>query len=186
MKNSLVFILILGTLLLYSCQESPEHQQESEAVTQAFDEAKEKEAILSVIEEETKCFFERNYECWKENWIQEDYAFQAWNNADGTFAAAIGWGNIDNQAKGYIENIPEGQTATSHPIVKRENMQFKFYNDNLAYLIWKQYNSDRKNEFYSVSQEIRLMEKKDGAWKIVNVSSFWDAVNKVPFDDLKI
>lgn len=184
MKNVTLSILTLIFVTFYACQSPADTSDKGVEAAVEFDEAKEKAAILSAIEQETKCFFERDYECWKEYWIQEDYAFQAWNNADGTFDAAVGWDKIHDQGKSYIDNVPEGKTKTSHPIVKRGDIQFKFYGDNLAYLIWQQYNSDRKNEYYSVSQETRLMEKQDGKWKIVNVTAFWDMVNKIPFAEL--
>jgi hypothetical protein len=189
MKSLLTLMMTTGILLLNSCQETSEKQMSSITKSE-FDEAKEKDAIMSVIEQETRCFFERNYECWKGCWIDEDYAFLAWNGSDGTYYAALGWDEINNGGKAYIDaaikNNPEGQSVTSHPIVKRENIQFKFYNEKLAFLVWKQYNSNRTNDFFQVSQDTRLMEKRDGQWKIVNVSAYWDYKNNIPFADLKL
>lgn len=188
MKTLLTLITVAGILLLNSCKETKETQTNS-IVKEEFNEVKEKDAIMSVIEEETTCFFDRNYECWKKCWLHEDYALQAWNGSDGTYYAAVGWDEINNGGKAYIEaaikNTPEEQSKNSHPIVKRENIQVKFYNENLAFLTWKQYNSNRTNEFFQVSQDTRLMEKREGKWKIVYVSGFWDYVNNISFNDLK-
>ncbi|CAN5124305.1 hypothetical protein BH23BAC1_BH23BAC1_31300 [soil metagenome] len=181
--------LIIGMnmlIIFFGCQNSTDVDNKNSAITTAFDEQEELAEIMKVIEEETMCFFERNYDCWSKHWIHENYAFQAWNNDDGTFDAAIGWENIDNQGKDYIKNVPEGKTTTSHPFVIRENLQVKFYNDNLAYLIWKQYNADRERKYFNISQETRLMEKKAGDWKIVNVSAFWNAKTSIPIDSINI
>jgi hypothetical protein len=186
MKPYLIFSLSLILSLSYACQQSAENPTPPAIVETEFNESEEKTAIMAVINGETKCFFERDYDCWIQHWIHEDYALQAWNNSDGTFSAADGWAKINSQGKNYIDNVPEGKTKTSHPIVKREKIHYKFYGDNGAYLTWKQYNSDRKNEFYSVSHETRVMEKKEGAWRIVNMTAFWDSVNKIPFADIEL
>src|SRR5687767_1510816 len=58
---------------------------------QAFNPEAEKEAILKVIEHETAAFFNRDYESWQQYFAQTEYAFQAWNQADGGFSAEVGW-----------------------------------------------------------------------------------------------
>jgi hypothetical protein len=35
---------------------------------------------------------------------------------------------------------------------------------------------------YRLSKEVRLMEKQDSKWKIVQVSAFWDYENLIPFE----
>lgn len=145
-----------------------------------FDEEAELAAIMAVIEDETECFFARNYDCWKENWVNEDYAFQAWNNLNGTYDAKVGWSEIDRRVGTYIkENEVTLGGTEGHPDVERLNMRTRFYGDKAAYLTWEQYNSDDEEETYQISQELRLMEKVDGEWKIVAVAAFWDYLNKV-------
>ena len=183
MKKSLVIICLIGTF--FSCKPT----ESKEIVTpakQEFNEAAETDAIMKVIENETKCFFEGNYECWASNWSHESYALQAWNNDNATSDAAIGWDSISKQGKDWIEKYYKNGKIVIHPIVKRDKPVVKYFNDNTAYLFWKQYNADKDKKYYRISQEIRLMEKKEGAWKIVNVSAFWDVGSKIPLDILKI
>ncbi len=136
---------------------------------------------MGVIENETECFFSRDYDCWKENWINEDYAFQAWNNLDGTYDAKVGWSEVDRRVGTYIKDNQETLGGTKgHPDVERLNLRTRFYGDAAAYLTWEQYNSDEGKETYQISQEMRLMEKVSGNWKIVSVAAFWDYLNKVP------
>lgn len=186
MKNqtsiSLLYILLIFTV---ACQ-TPSDKKESQKESIVFDEVAETEAIMNVIEGETKCFFDGNYECWAKHWSHENYAIQAWNNSDGTADAAVGWEKINSQGKDWIEKYYKNGENIIHPVVKREKPLVKFFNEKTAYLLWKQYNADKEKTIYRISQETRLMEKDGEGWKIVNVSAFWDTQSKIPFDSLKI
>jgi hypothetical protein len=176
---------ILSCLILFlaACQQP---QKPDENKPAPFDEAAETAAIMKVIENETKCFFDGNYECWAANWSHEPYAMQAWNNSDGTADAAVSWDKINAQGKGWIEEIYKSGKNVIHPVVKRDKPQVKFFNETTAYLLWKQYNANKEATRYRVSQETRLMEKQADGWKIVNVSAFWDTEGDIPADSLHI
>lgn len=175
MKTLAFFIPLM--LLCLSCKDST---KETAVKTEANLE-NEKKAIRNTIEKETEAFFARDYEAWKSNYAQTDYAFQAWSNNDGTFDSNVGWDDINDQIGKYISDNPE----KSHPKVERKNMKFKFYGDDVAYLTWDQFNSNRDEKSFHHSKEVRLMEKIQGQWKIVCVSAFWDykhpiAASKLP------
>jgi hypothetical protein len=177
MKQLFIIPAILTLLVGLGCVSKTEKQK-----TFSFDENKARQEILAAIEEETKCFFARNYECWAAHWSHKEYAYQAWNNSDGTVGVAAGWDAVNKQTGSYIKDNPvEG---SSHPVVKRGNIQWKFYNDSLAYMIWTQYNADRDGKAYHASYETRLMEKTDNKWRILNVSAFWDSKNSYKADSL--
>jgi hypothetical protein len=183
MKKSRVISICL-ILAMASCQQQKTENNKKD--NEPMNEKVETEAIMKVIENETKCFFDGNYECWAKNWSHQSYAMQAWNNSDGSADAAIGWDKINAQGKNWIEKYYKNGQNIIHPDVKKEKPQVKFFNENLAYLIWKQYNADKDKKYYRVSQETRIMEKEADGWKIVNVSAFWDAASKVSVDSLKI
>ncbi len=178
---SLTFVL---SLLMAACQPATD-KKEAQNEQAIFDEAAETAAIMQVIEGETKCFFDGNYECWAGYWSHENYAIQAWNNSDGTADAAVGWEKINSQGKDWIEKYYKNGTNIIHPVVQREKPLVKFFNEKTAYLIWKQYNADQEKTIYRTSQETRLMEKDEAGWKIVNVSAFWDTQAQIPFESLK-
>ncbi len=171
--NGLIYFM--ATLFVLACGNSA--QKADEALQ------KEKDAILATIEQETEAFFARDYDSWKANYVQEDYVFQAWSNRDGTFDSSVGWESIDNTVGRYIHDNPE--PVSSHPIVERKNIKFKFYGDDVAYLTWDQFNSDRENKLFFHSKEVRLLEKIGGEWKIVCVSAFWDFKNLIPVEKLQ-
>lgn len=181
--NKTVLFSILGCCsLLLSCKSGGDDH--TDAAT--FDEAAEMAAIFKVIDNETKCFFDGNYECWASSWSHEKYAMQEWNNDDGTFDAAIGWEAIDKQGKSWIEKYYKNGKNVVHPSFKREKPIVKFFDEKTAYLIWKQYNADQESKYYLISQDSRIMEKDSSGWKIVNVTSVWNSKKRIPIDSLKI
>lgn len=169
-----IFLLVCGVLAGFS------------QTGNQFDEEKEKIAILATLTAETEYFFKRDYEGVKKYFVHSDYAFHAWNNADGTFAATVGWPAIDEKYRNYIRQNPVPAGSSSHPKVERHNMVWKFYNSDVAFLIWDQYNSDQSSKMYNHSKETRLMEKQNGIWKIVNMTALWDYKNVITADSLKI
>lgn len=182
MKNPILISMTCVLILLNNVQ-AIRGQGDNEK--QIIDAAAETEAIMKVIDNETKCFFDGDYACWARNWSHQDYAVQAWNNSDGTADAAVGWKKIDAQGKNWIETYYKNGENIIHPEYRREKPIVKFFNDHTAYLIWKQYNADNKKTYFRTSQESRLMEKEKEGWKIVNVSAFWDTEARIPYNDLK-
>lgn len=182
--NKLSINLLFCFLVFMSCRNTESASMETVS-TPTFDQANESTSIMSIIENETACFYARDYECWKAHFAQVDYAFQAWNNTDGTFNAKVGWNEVDENAGKYIKDNPVPPGGSSHPKVERRNIKMKFFNSTLAYLSWDQYNINPDMNAYTHSLETRIMEKIAGVWKIVNVTSYWDYVNLVAKDSLK-
>lgn len=86
-------------------------------------------------------------------------------------AADVGIGN-------YIRLNPVRPGVSIHPVVLRRSMITKFYADTAAFFLWDQYNSTRDSLTFLFSKDVRIMEKQNGNWKIINVSRFWDYSNK--------
>ena len=179
--NLLLLIACMATVL--SCDQTG-NKPLPDAKSPEFNEQIEIDAIMKVIDNETKCFFDGDYECWAKNWSHQNYAMQAWNNSDGTSDTAIGWEKINAQGKDWIEKYYKNGKNIIHPDYKRKKPLVKFFNEKSAYLNWEQYNSDAEKKYYRISNEIRIMEKEQDGWKIVNVSAFWDSKTKVHADSL--
>ena len=175
MKTHILYLALLtGCSLAFQSCEKP------------LNEKVEEDAIMKVIEEETDCFFRRDYDCWQDKFTHSEYSYQAWSNSDGTFDASVGWESIEKNLGKFIKENPSEaeEPGSSHPVVLRKNVRIKFYGNHAAHLTWDQYNSDRTQTYFLRSKEVRLMEKVGDDWKIVNVSAFWDYVNKVPIKDM--
>ena len=67
--------------------------------------------------------------------------------------------------------------------MERKNLQVRFLGEKAAYLFWEQYQNDGKQSLYQKSQEIRVLEKSQEEWKILNLSTFWDYENMIPFEN---
>lgn len=142
-------------------------------------------AIQQVIETETQCYYSRDFDCWKDQWHHTDYVSLTWNNPDGTFTSSNGWTQLESNAQLLIKMYPVQDPEKNMPIIKRENWEVRFFGDNGAYLNWTQQNSGREKKQFTTTQEVRVMEKVNGQWKIVNVSSFWDYKNLVDRKEVK-
>lgn len=176
--------LLLGLVLIVTaCQEVTPEPTTPTPPAPAFDEAQEQAAILEVIKTETRCFFERDYDCWKDQWLHADHAFLAWNNTDGSCSAHLDWDAVDQAIRQYIQENP-ATAEDRFSEAKREGMKIKFYGEAAAYLTWTQYNTNPEQTEYKTSYETRILEKTDAGWKIVNVSAFWDNPNAQPVDSM--
>lgn len=167
-------------LVLIGCSDAPAAPAEVKSEKE-FDTTAATASIMATIENETKSFYERNYNAWKGNFVQSRYAFQSWNNSDGSIDAKTGWPEVDAKIGTYIKEHPVASGGTSHPTVLRKNMLVKFFSPSAAYLLWDQYQSDSAQKMFTFSKEIRLMEKENEQWKILNVSAFWEYKNRLEF-----
>ena len=143
----------------------------------------DEKAIMATIQKETDSFYARDYDTWKTTYVHDKHVFQGWSNSNGTFDTKVGWDTVSYSIKKYIQNYPQ-PSHTQKP-VERRNIQYKFYNDNVAYLTWDQYQINSEGKKYQYSKEIRLMEKQKGQWKIACVAAFWDYKNFVTPEELK-
>jgi hypothetical protein len=174
------FILMLGLSALAGLGKN-----KAASGSAGLNEEKEKKAILESLTAETENFFKGDYEGVIKCFVHSDYAFHAWNNADGTYDATVGWPAINEKYKNYFKDNPVPAGSSSHPKVERRDMVFKFFNSNLAFVTWTQYNSDSEMKTYRLSKETRIMEKQGELWKIANMTAFWDYKNIVSAESLK-
>lgn len=197
MKPYFLLAIVIG-LTACSSHEQKNYPSPTRIVENDFDEAKEKAAIMKVIESESVCFFKRDYDCWKNYFVQSDYAFHAWNNFDGSFDARSGWKEVDEKIKSYIivpgskqeKQKSMGQEPgvkeipSSHPKVIRKNLVLKNFSPVFVFLMWDQYNSEPDEQRFNYSKETRIMEKVNGEWKIANVTSYWDFRRVIKVSDM--
>ena len=151
------------------------------------DRMADKNAIMQTIQHETDCFYARDYNCWKENYVQETYTHQGWSNGDGTFDIRVGWDKVNAGIEKYIKENPIGflSSSSQKKRVERRNIAYKFYGDLVCYMTWEQYQESNEGKKFNHSHEMRLMEKRNGQWKIACVAAFWDYKNLVSAEDLK-
>ncbi|MBK8623488.1 MAG: hypothetical protein IPN79_17440 [Saprospiraceae bacterium] len=98
------YFLLVCFFWAASCTQKPESTETPNAGSATtFDDKTELDAIMKVIDNETKMFFDGNVEGWRASWSHQDYVSQAWNNDDGTAAVAHGWKAINKQGSEWIQ-----------------------------------------------------------------------------------
>ncbi len=122
----------------------------------------DKEAIKAVIEQETAAFMNVDYKTWSGLWLQVPYAF--WSFADSTGTSFIeGWETLNKTYADYFQNAKPSKAE-----IINEWIEIRvFQNGAYAHFIQKAVDELDRDE----TSQIRILEKKDGKWKIVCVGA---------------
>ncbi len=149
-KLSILTVILLSLFIIISCQ-------------QKIDIETEKEAIKKVIENETKLFYDGNYEEFANTWVHEPYALwtSVGNNYHNEF---IGWDSIGVNLKRFMDARNEPFTDE----VIRKNFSYRIYG-NGAWVTFEQHykSSMDKNPEHLPGRALRVLEKTDSGWKMV-------------------
>lgn len=133
-------------------------------------DSKEVAAIKAVLEKETQSFFNVNRKEWEDSWLKVPYAY--WSYSDSTGTSYIeGWDNIsksfDEYFKTQIASRPiDVAHQSSKVIIDRKWHDIRIYG-NGAYVHYTQKVKDNIN--HDETSQIRVLEKKDGKWKVICV-----------------
>ncbi|UXE67167.1 MAG: hypothetical protein KA713_00755 [Chryseotalea sp. WA131a] len=169
MNSKILIILSFSTLLcIISCKEvTNEKSKDTTDQTGSFD--KEKAAILETLHDETEAAFQRNYDKWKEYWVHDPNITKTYINfVDSSFSESVGWDNISNFVKTFIEKHPKPE-----PVPKLvDDIDVRLYK-NGAWVSFEQQDSLR-----GLKRETRLMEKVNGQWKIAGMQTTIYGLNK--------
>lgn len=164
MKKYLIPLIILVVLAGISCEET-------------IDIEKEKEAIKAVFEEETNSFYDRDFDRWAANYLQDESGIRV-DAGDSTYSYFVGWEEPSLMMKEYFESNPE-------PVKNLEvktNYKIKVYED-CAWAVYDNESFNDEGESTSKSIHVQFLEKIEGEWKIVYFSiittSSWDEAEEV-------
>lgn len=145
MKHLVIFFLMSGITLTSFAQKKNSDE----------------EAIKALLERETKAFFEIDYKTWAESWSHTPHAF--WSFADTTDVNSFsGWDNIE---KGFAEYFKTAKPSQAK--IDRTAFQIKIYG-NAAYVRFIQQVKDDSHR--PPQEEVRVLEKIKGVWRIVCVN----------------
>ncbi|MBS1682588.1 MAG: hypothetical protein JST48_12820 [Bacteroidetes bacterium] len=122
-------------------------------------------AIKEVIAKETQAFFGVNRKAWANCWLQVPYAY--WSYSDSTATSFIqGW----DGDKGIYQTF-EAYFRTNQPSkakISQEWLEIKVFG-NGAYARYLQTIKDEIDR--DETSEVRVLEKKDGQWKVIHVGA---------------
>lgn len=160
-NEKLVTFTFLLFLIAISCEDIKKQKTDSEA-TRVVDFEQEKAAILETLNNETKAAFQRDYEAWQDKWVHDASITKTYIDfTDNTFSESVGWDEISQFVKTFIEEHPEPE-----PIPKLvDKIDVRLYG-NGAWVIYAQQDSLR-----GLKRETRLMEKVNTEWKIAGMQT---------------
>lgn len=154
--KDIYLIAILFSLLLFTmaCTKSQADTADS------FET--EKQAIITVLNGETKAAFNRDYPAWEDHWIQESYVTKTYMNfADSSMSESLGWEEISDFVRTYIEEHPEPAPLPE----LLDEIDLRLYK-NGAWVTYMQ-----NDPIIGLKRETRFMEKEDGQWKIASMQT---------------
>jgi outer membrane phospholipase A len=134
--------------------------------------SKEIAAIKAVIEKETLSFFNVNKQDWEDSWWKVPYAY--WSYSDSTGTSFIeGWDNIAKNFSDYfktqVSNRPIDVAHQSTKLtIERVWHDIRVYGTG-AYVHYTQKVFDNVDR--DETSQIRVLEKKDGKWKVIVVGA---------------
>jgi len=135
--------------------------------------AQEEKAIKAAIEKETSAFFNLDRKGWEDAWLAAPYVY--WSYSDSTGTSFIeGWDAVKKSFDPYFKTqVPNRQIDVAHgskPItIDRIWKEIRIYG-NGAFARYTQKVKD--DQIYrDETSQIRILEKKDGKWKIVCVGA---------------
>jgi hypothetical protein len=132
---------------------------------------KEVVAIKAAIERETISFLEVNKKDWEDSWLQTPYAY--WSYSDSTGTSFIeGWSGIKKSFEDYFRTHVPGRyidvaQKDKKLTVDRTWKEIRIYGTG-AFVQYSQRVRDQIGDRDETSQ-IRILEKKEGKWKVVYV-----------------
>ncbi len=139
-------------------------------ITASAQDSKDVVAIKAVLERETQAFFNVSRKDWEDTWMKVPYAY--WSYSDSTGTSFIeGWDNIsksfDEYFKTQVSSRPIDVAYQSAKItIDRKWHDIRVYG-NGAYVHYTQKVND--NIDHDETSQIRVLEKKNGKWKVICV-----------------
>jgi hypothetical protein len=122
----------------------------------------EKEAIKQVVMKETESYLGVDLETWTSTWLPVSYAYWSFSDSNGT-QFIDGWDNIQSTFAEYFKNQKPSRSKLSYTW-----LEIRVYGTG-AYVRFKE--KQVGNNTVEETNQIRVLEKKDGKWKVVCMSA---------------
>ena len=162
MKTSMYIIIAVVGLMASSA-----YKQVTPDLIQKSDYEKERTEILRVIENESKAFWDKDYDEWANYWVHAPYIRTMGWWERGGITVVKGWEERGPRTQKHMEENPEPNPQN----VVRENINMRIF-ENAAWVTFDQYGKDNGEpdmDMPGLSRETRFLEKHSGQWKIVYV-----------------
>ncbi|HEX6225695.1 MAG TPA: nuclear transport factor 2 family protein [Chryseolinea sp.] len=138
--------------------------------------AAEEEAVKKVIIAETEAFWDKDFQRLSNCWVHDDYVRVVGWWEHGGVTVRKGWAVIGERMENVIKENPEKNRQN----VTRENFNIRI-SGNMAWVTFEQYGTDtgeKAMDMPGLSYETRILEKRNGQWKIAYVGWLLDGKKK--------
>ena len=132
-----------------------------------IDIAKEEEAIIAVIEEETDAFRNRDFDRLAATFVQDETNIRL-SASKSSYSYYVGWEQISSGFKESFKNNPEPYTGKH----VKTNYKIKVYKES-AWSIFDEVRYGGGGEVIWKGIGVRFLGKKDKEWKIVYLSQVY-------------
>ncbi len=141
---------------------------------QKVDKIEEKNKIISVIENETKTFYKKDFNLWSQNFVQKQDLH--WVCVESkVLLRANGWNDLSKFVKQWMTQNPEP--------IDYESAKFEIKNlsttikDSIAFVKFN-YINQNKNVSENNTIESRTLVKEKSNWKIISMTSYPNITSK--------
>ena len=158
LKKTLIILFLITTTV--ACNEAAKKSDKEKTIDTSTVIADEKQAILTRLQKETEDAFDRNYEAWRTNWVHDSTVAKTYMNfVDSSFTETVGWQEVDDFVRTYIEEHPEPVPAPE----QAHHIDVQVFGTGA----WVSYRTF--DETFGNKRETRLMVKEGGQWKIAGM-----------------
>jgi hypothetical protein len=127
------------------------------------------EAVMAVVAAETNAFWLKDYAAWAACWLHTPAVRMMGWWARGGIRITEGWTALSDNIRGVMEANPTPNPTSAR--VRREKVNVRV-SDGMAWVTFEQYGADTGEpdmDMPGLSHETRILERHEGAWKIVYV-----------------
>ena len=128
------------------------------------------DAVMAVLEAETRAFWEKNFDAFARCWAPEAYTRRGGWWQRGGIGWHRGWDDIAGLTRQQFADNPDANASAT--AVRRKNLVVRVGADT-AWVTFDQYAPDAGEtdmDMPGPSHETRILEKRDGRWVIGYVS----------------
>lgn len=152
------------------------------APEETFNQAKEEEAIKKLLTTETSSFWSSNYDGWANCYIHEPYLVATLTNGGepGDVMTFRGWDKLNAVISSIIKSNaskPEAERPKYNGTIDQWTIQIR---GNTAYASYNHHFEDKIKQTKMDMTETRVLERINGAWKIVMQSTLADFKDATP------
>ena len=133
------------------------------------DYAAELDAVLAVVDRETRAFWDKDFDAWSHCWAHVPYTRTMGYWPLGGVSVVEGWDAQSALIRRMMEDIPAPNPTAG--LVRRDNINARIFRD-VAWLTFDQYGLDTGDPTFDMpglSRETRILERHGDQWKLVYV-----------------